>query len=147
MERNLNTLIKLSAGMDGKMDILQQLASLTVKLQQEANNRLVLIQNKAEAILVQNFELLEYTVPRLFIILPEPTSTWDKLRMSKNKFRLHFICECGDHTMSSSTNIPHHLHLALHDGYEIRQPYEFFRKYGAFILFMLELLKFGGKAS
>ncbi|KAF9276686.1 hypothetical protein BGZ68_009847 [Mortierella alpina] len=147
MERNLNTLIKLSAGMDGKMDILQQLASLTVKLQQEANNRLVLIQNKAEAILVQNFELLEYTVPRLFIILPEPTSTWDKLRMSKNKFRLHFICECGDHTMSSSTNIPHHLHLALHDGYEIRQPYEFFRKYGAFILFMLELLKFGANVT
>ncbi|KAF9966486.1 hypothetical protein BGZ70_002187 [Mortierella alpina] len=147
MVRNLNTLIKLSAGMDSKMDILQQLASLTVKLQQEANNRLVLIQNKAEAILVQNFELLEYTVPRLFIILPEPTSAWDKLRMSKNKFRLHFICECGDHTMSGSTNIPHHLHLALHDGYEIRQPYEFFQKYGAFILFMLELLKFGANVA
>ncbi|KAF9954375.1 hypothetical protein BGZ72_004628 [Mortierella alpina] len=147
MVRNLDALVKLSAGMDGKMDILQHLASLTVKLQQEANNRLVLIQNKAEAILVQNFELLEYTVPRLFIILPEPTSTWDKLRMSKNKFRLHFICECGDHTMSSSTNIPHHLHLALHDGYEIRQPYEFFQKYGAFILFMLELLKFGANVT
>ncbi|CAO3564877.1 unnamed protein product [Mortierella alpina] len=147
MARNLDTLIKLSAGMDGKMDILQQLASLTVKLQQEANNRLVLIQNKAEAILVQNFELLEYTVPRLFIILPEPTSAWDKLRMSKNKFRLHFICECGDHTMSGSTNVPHHLHLALHDGYEIRQPHEFFQKYGAFILFMLELLKFGASVA
>ncbi|KAG0209593.1 hypothetical protein BGX28_010208 [Mortierella sp. GBA30] len=145
--KNISDLVKLSAGMDGKMDVLEQLARMTVKLQQETNDRLVLIQRKAEAILVQNFELLEYTVPRLFIILPEPSSPWDKLTLSKNKFRLHFICECGDHTMSSTTKLPHHLHLARHEGYEIRQPYEFFRKYGSFLLFMLELLKFGANVT
>ncbi|KAF9978507.1 hypothetical protein BGZ75_009981, partial [Mortierella antarctica] len=39
--------------------------------------------------------------------------------------------------------VPHHLHLAKHEGYLIREPTEFFKKYGPFLLLMLELIKFG----
>ena len=83
--------------------------------QQLILDRLALIQQKAEAILVQNFELLEYTIPRLFIVLPETSTSWDPATMFRTKFRLHFICECGEHTKSTGSTIPHLLHLAKHE--------------------------------
>ncbi|KAF9101716.1 hypothetical protein BGX27_011355 [Mortierella sp. AM989] len=121
----------------GKTDMM-------LRLQQEALDRLVLVQTKAEAILTQNFELLEYTIPRLFVILPETTSSrWDPTNILGTKFRLHFICECGEHTRTATSRIPHHLHLAKHDGYEIQEPNAFFTKYAGFLTTMLEILKFG----
>ncbi|KAF9979477.1 hypothetical protein BGZ75_009657 [Mortierella antarctica] len=60
----------------------------------------------------------------------------------RTKFRLHFICEYGKHTEPSNSNVPHHLHLAKHEGYLIREPTVFFKKYGPFLLLMLELIKF-----
>ncbi|KAF9895556.1 hypothetical protein BX616_009408, partial [Lobosporangium transversale] len=67
-------------------------------LLQQALNRLAILQQKAEAILVQTFELHEYPIPRLFIILPEDRTEWDPMNILRKKFRLHFLCECGDHT-------------------------------------------------
>ncbi|KAF9352239.1 hypothetical protein BGX26_009906 [Mortierella sp. AD094] len=106
-------------------------------------DRLALIQQKAEAILVQNYELLEYTIPRLFIVLPETSTSWDPATMFRTKFRLHFICECGEHTKAPGSTIPHHLHLAKHEGYAINKPTEFFEKYGPFLMAMLQLIKMG----
>ncbi|KAF9985258.1 hypothetical protein BGZ75_003206 [Mortierella antarctica] len=115
-----------------------------LRLQQETLDRLAIVQIKAEAILTQNFELLEYTIPRLFVILPDTTSSrWDPSNLLGARFRLHFICECGDHTRTATSRIPHHLHLAKHDGYEIQEPKEFFTKYVGFLTIMLEILKFG----
>ncbi|KAF9950300.1 hypothetical protein BGZ70_001431 [Mortierella alpina] len=115
-----------------------------LRLQQETLDRLAIVQIKAEAILTQNFELLEYTIPRLFVILPDTTaSRWDPSNLLGARFRLHFICECGDHTRTATSRIPHHLHLAKHDGYEIQEPKEFFTKYIGFLTIMLEILKFG----
>ncbi|KAG0345781.1 hypothetical protein BG005_001115 [Podila minutissima] len=124
-------------------NVLEQLMHKMIDMQQQALDRLALIERKTEAILTQNYELLEYTVPRLFIVLPETTTSWDPKTMLRTKFRLHFICECGDHTKVTGSKIPHHLHLANHEGYVINKPTEFFEKYGPFLMLMLKLIKVG----
>ena len=95
----------------------KQITLEVFELQKKMDDRLNLIQRKTEAILTQNYELLEYTIPRLFIVLPEVTTSWDSVSMFSTRFRLHFICECGEHTkpaegsMVPAGNIPHELHL------------------------------------
>ncbi|GJJ76644.1 hypothetical protein EMPS_09003 [Entomortierella parvispora] len=127
----------------GRLEELVDKSEQMIRMQQEALDRLALVQTKAEAILVQNFELLEYTIPRLFIVLPETSSTkWNPSSLLGTKFRLHFICECGD-TKRPGSKIPHHLHLAKHEGYTITQPNKFFVDYGPYLLVMLTLLKHG----
>src|SRR5690349_10609612 len=42
-----------------------------IQMQQQTLDRLALIQNRVQAILVQNYELHEYPIPRLFIVLPK----------------------------------------------------------------------------
>ncbi|KAG0334005.1 hypothetical protein BG000_008716 [Podila horticola] len=114
-----------------------------LELSKQTNDRLILIQSKTEAILTQQLELAEYPIPRLFIVLPEEPVKYDPGNWFRTKFRLHFICECGEHTKANNNKVPHHLHLAKHEGYLIREPTEFFKKYGPFLLLMLELIKFG----
>ncbi|KAK3817451.1 MAG: hypothetical protein J3Q66DRAFT_430885 [Benniella sp.] len=104
------------------------------ELQMQALDRLALIQNSVRALSTQNYELHEYPIPRLFIVLPQDDS---------NKLRLYFLCECGEHTRSTNSKIPHHIHLAKHEGYEIAHPKEFFLRYGSYILTILRMLKFG----
>ncbi|KAF9949481.1 hypothetical protein BGZ72_008762 [Mortierella alpina] len=102
-------------------------------------------QYRAQIILTQTYELHEYPIPRLFVVLPEDPARWDSVNVFANKFRLYFLCECGEHTKStkSSTKIPHHIHLAKHKGYEIAQPSEFFQQYGTYALTILKMLKYG----
>ncbi|KAF8925261.1 hypothetical protein BGZ47_003403, partial [Haplosporangium gracile] len=123
--------------------ITQQIAQKVLQLSEEMKARLILIQTKTEAILNQQLELVEYPIPRLFIVLPEELTKYDPGNWFRTKFRLHFICECGKHTEPSNSKVPHHLHLAKHEGYLIREPTAFFEKYGPFLLLMLELIKFG----
>ncbi|KAG0053389.1 hypothetical protein BGZ83_001223 [Gryganskiella cystojenkinii] len=111
--------------------------------QQRMLDCLALILQKAEAILVQNYELLEYTIPRLFVVLPDASTSWDPVNKIRTKFRLHFICECGEHTKAFGSKIPHHLHLANHEGYVVNKPSDFFKKYGPFLMVMLQLIKVG----
>lgn len=132
--------------MDGLLNqghTTQEIVKLVLKETRESNDRMILIQSKTETILNQNFELHEYTIPRLFIVLPETTTSWDPKTMFRTKFRLHFICECGEHTKATGSKIPHHLHLANHEGYVINKPTEFFEKYGPFLMLMLKLIKVG----
>ncbi|KAG0013471.1 hypothetical protein BGZ81_001003 [Podila clonocystis] len=112
-------------------------------MQQQALDRLTLIQSKTESILTQQLELAEYPIPRLFIVLPEEPAKYDPGNWFRTKFRLHFICEGGKNTEASNSNVPRHLHLAKHEGYLIREPTQFFREYGPFLLLMLELIKVG----
>ncbi|KAF9176301.1 hypothetical protein BGZ49_006423, partial [Haplosporangium sp. Z 27] len=121
----------------------QEIAKQVLKEIQEIKDRLILIQSKTEAILTQNYELLEYTIPRLFIVLPDTSTSWEPTTMFYTKFRLHFICECGEHTKAPGSKIPHHLHLANHEGYVINKPTQFFEKYGPFLMLMLEMIKLG----
>ena len=123
--------------LDGLYDqgaMTQQIAREVWKLQKQMNDRLILIQNKTEAILTQQLELAEYPIPRLFIVLPEEPTKNDPGNWFRTKFQLDFICECGKHTEANNTKIPHHLHLARHEGYLVREPTKFFKKYGPFLL-------------
>ncbi|KAG0328819.1 hypothetical protein BG000_000302 [Podila horticola] len=118
------------------------------ELQKQMNNQLILIQSKTEvilteAILTQQLELAEYPMPRLFIVLPKELPKYDPGDGFRTKFRLHFICECGEYTEETGDKIPNHFHLAKHEGYVISRPTEFFSKYGPFLMLMLELIKFG----
>ncbi|KAF9536368.1 hypothetical protein EC957_011235, partial [Mortierella hygrophila] len=94
-------------------DVIEKLAHRMIDLQQQALDRLVLIQSKTEAILTQQLELTEYPIPRLFIVLPEEPAKYDPGNWFRTKFRLHFISNA------------------------------FFKKYGPFLLLMLELIKVG----
>ncbi|GJJ71876.1 hypothetical protein EMPS_04233 [Entomortierella parvispora] len=116
---------------------------ITQLLVQQSLDRLVLIERKTEAILTQNYELLEFTIPRLFIVLPDKKSPWDFKNKFRTKFCLHFICECGEHTEAPGSNVRHRPHLARHEGYVVSKPTELFEKYGPLLLLMLEMLKAG----
>ncbi|KAF9090096.1 hypothetical protein BGX27_002350, partial [Mortierella sp. AM989] len=97
-----------------------------ISLQNQALDRLAILQKHAQAILVQNFELHEYPIPRFFIILPVDQTKWNPKKILENKFRLHFLCECGDHTVKASKTSQNNIHIAKHEGYEIRNGTEFF---------------------
>ncbi|KAF9950223.1 hypothetical protein BGZ70_001457 [Mortierella alpina] len=105
---------------DGLTAICDEIGNNVIKAlqnQQLMLDRLALIQQKAEGILF------------------------------RTKFRLHFICECGEHTKPTGNAIPHHLHLAKHEGYAINKPTEFFEKYGPSLMLMLEMLKVGANVA
>jgi len=82
-----------------------ELTAHVIKLQEEmkqlqiqALDRLALLQNNVRALLTQTYELHEYPIPRLFIVLPDNRSSWNPMDFFSNKFRLYFLCECGEHT-------------------------------------------------
>ncbi|KAG0308048.1 hypothetical protein BGZ99_001294, partial [Dissophora globulifera] len=129
-----------------KMGQLQnEMKQLQIKNHDEAMGQLAALQSRIQAVLTQTFELHEYPIPRLFIVLSQDPAGWDAVDPFTNKFRLYFLCECGEHTKlaNGKTKIPHHIHLAKHEGYEITRPTEFFRQYGPYILTILKMLKLG----
>ncbi|KAI8606287.1 hypothetical protein EDD21DRAFT_423449 [Dissophora ornata] len=101
--------------------------------QQQVLDRLAIMQSRIQAVLTQTYELHEYPIPRLFIVLP--------------KFRLFFLCECGAHTKTERSRISHEIHLAKHEGYDVDRPTEFFEKYGSYVLTMMQMLKYGFAAA
>ncbi|KAG9069746.1 hypothetical protein KI688_009071 [Linnemannia hyalina] len=115
------------------------------QLQQRALDQLAMLQSRVQAVLTQTYELHEYPIPRLFVVLPQDPSGWDAVNPFSNKFRLYFLCECGEHTRSINckTDISHDIHFAKHEGYEIVRPSEFFQQYGPYVLTILKMLKFG----
>ncbi|KAG0287136.1 hypothetical protein BGZ97_007190, partial [Linnemannia gamsii] len=131
-----------------------------LKMQQETIDRLIVNQQRVDAILVQNYELHEYPIPRLFVVLPDSFRDWDPRNFLMERFRLHFLCECSDDcdpdsrqsassdklgiTAGNITNpipVKNSIHLAKHDGYELSRPTEFFHQYGPYVLAMLRILQ------
>ncbi|KAF9959184.1 hypothetical protein BGZ72_010120 [Mortierella alpina] len=151
----------------------QEMQERMLRMQKQAIDRLAIIQSRVHAVLTQTYELHEYPIPRLFIVLPADTQRRDKvLSPFTTRFRLYFLCECGEHTKqqhgafsreqqtwstetggdsgntsykdnSGSRMATHHIHLAKHEGYDLDRPTEFFRKYGSHILTLLQMLKYG----
>ncbi|KAF9551518.1 hypothetical protein EC957_008187 [Mortierella hygrophila] len=115
------------------------------QLQQRTLDQLVVLQSRVQAVLTQTYELHEYPIPRLFVVIPQDPLGWDAVNPFSSKFRLYFLCECGEHTKSadSKTKISHNIHFAMHEGYEIARPSEFFQQYGFYVLTILKMLKFG----
>ncbi|KAF9979846.1 hypothetical protein BGZ75_009160 [Mortierella antarctica] len=112
---------------------------------QKEMKQMALLLSYVQAVLTQTCELYEYPTPRLFIVLPQDPARWNSVHVFANKFQLYFLCECGEHTKPtySRTNIPHHIHLPQHQGYEIARPSEFFQHYGSYVLAILKMLKYG----
>ncbi|KAG0251999.1 hypothetical protein BG011_007277, partial [Mortierella polycephala] len=81
----------------------------------------------------------------IVIVLPVGPPNLKELHPSQTRFRLFFLCECGEHTrtVARQSNISHHIHLAKHEGYEIENPEEFFQHYGTYVLSLLQMLKYG----
>ncbi|KAF9990533.1 hypothetical protein BGZ75_001406 [Mortierella antarctica] len=111
------------------------------QLQIQALGQLAVLQDRIKAVLTQTYELHEYPIPRLFVVLPQDLSKWRTRDPFSNKFRLYFLCECGEHTESIDSNME--IHFAMHEGYEIARPTEFFQLYGSHVLAILKMLKFG----
>ncbi|KAF8963701.1 hypothetical protein BGZ46_000918 [Entomortierella lignicola] len=139
----LDRMVKMQLEAKEKDDKMILMQDQLLDLQNKTYERLAILQKHVHAILVQSFELHEYPVPRLFIILPVDKSKWDPTRILENKFRLHFLCECGNHAMESSKNKERQIHLVKHEGYEIKDSTEFFKKYGKYILILMQALKTG----
>ncbi|KAF8978067.1 hypothetical protein BGZ46_006847 [Entomortierella lignicola] len=124
--------------------------------------RLEQIRSSVFEFLSERHSAHEYTVPRLFVVLPDDdnssatsttTTAAEANRVgaagvspsSDPRYRLYFLCEC-----SASFTLPlgsglNHLHIAKHEGYPIdpdRQD-EFFKRYGAMVLMLLYYLKYG----
>jgi len=102
------------------------------------------VQYRVQAVLAQPSPKLP--IPRLFIILPAPTAAVDGQGASPSmQFRLHFLCECGSHTMDKDCSQPHEVHLANHPGYDLDNQEEFIKKYGSYLLTMMYMAKYGIK--
>lgn len=119
-------------------------------VQKQTINRLVATQERVDALLVQNFELHEYPIPRRFVVLPDSYNTLDPRRAASQRYRLYFLCECGEYCgtdedrerdASSSVPVKNQVHLANHEGYELTRPTEFFERYGPYVLGLLRILK------
>jgi len=92
--------------------------------------------------------LEELPVPMFFIILPKDTSLSEGQRKSPTlTFRLHFLCEGLSHSSTNDTKGRSDIHMTNHLGYDIKDPKEFFGKYGPYILTTMYMIKYGAIAS
>lgn len=91
------------------------------------------------------FNLPNHSIPRMFIIFPEPTAklniTGNIANIVSRSYRLFFLCECGDSVAAAASTIDggvsHKMHFAHHEGYEIRTPKAFIQKYGRHMIKVL----------
>ncbi|KAI1296401.1 hypothetical protein EDD11_007336 [Mortierella claussenii] len=135
--------------MDRKQDEIDRKQNEMIQLQRETIDRVSTIQGRIQALLTQTYQLHEYPIPRLFIVLPKATirrrDRWGK--PGTKPFQLFFLCECGAHTQTLGSRIPHNIHPARHEGYDLDRPSEFFEKYGTYILTILQMMKYGAAAA
>ncbi|KAF9360365.1 hypothetical protein BGX34_007806 [Mortierella sp. NVP85] len=116
----------------------------TSHLQKLALDRLLAIQK--EILSEPNLDSQEMAHPRLFVVLPTTAGIVDSHdELYATQFRLHFLCECGYHTMSKKSIGMHTIHLTQHPGYALNNPSGFFDKYGSYLLSMLYMIKHGAK--
>ncbi|KAG0198120.1 hypothetical protein BGX28_008406 [Mortierella sp. GBA30] len=141
MQLETRTLQLESLEKDDKMLHMQDLLHNQTN---QALDRLATLQKHARAIFVQNFELHEYPIQRLFVILPVDQGKWNPKWVLENKLRQHFLCECVDRTVEAGKGGGQsRIHIAKLDGYEIRNGTEFFLKYGKYMPILLYILKTG----
>ncbi|KAF9354671.1 hypothetical protein BGX26_007508 [Mortierella sp. AD094] len=118
-------------------------------MQQHALDRLALIKSRIQAILVQNLQWHDCPIPRLFVVLPRDVGNGSDGgssgagNSSQPTFRLHFLCECGEHTQTKGSKLSHHIHVTEHSGYSIESHTEFFKHFGSYTLSLLQMLRYG----
>lgn len=91
------------------------------------------------------FALPDHSIPRMFIVVPEPTAKYNPSNMMYRSYRLFFLCECGNLLAAAASTvdggISRTMHFAHHEGYEIRTPKAFIRKYGKHMMKVLEAIQ------
>jgi hypothetical protein len=141
---------ELKTEMIKNMELSTRVVELAEKKEphNQSLDQMELIRRRVHSLLTRNYDLYENPTPRLFFALPlVHPSSWNSQDPFSNTFRLYFLCDCGEHTMSTKSRTTHHIHLAKHDGYDITHPKEFFQEYGLHVLTVLQMLKFGISAS
>ncbi|KAI8358169.1 hypothetical protein B0O80DRAFT_275402 [Mortierella sp. GBAus27b] len=123
---------------------LDQIRGQFSRRQLEILNRHIVMHDRIQALL-RDFTK-ELSAPRFFFILPKDIDQDYTEDASASLFRLHFLCECGSHTMSKDSKDPHEVHMTDHPGYDLKRPKEFFDKYGAYVLTMMYMIKYGAMA-
>ncbi|KAG0088720.1 hypothetical protein BGZ93_010267, partial [Podila epicladia] len=84
-----------------------------------------------------------YPAPRLFIVLPADLDIWIDSDMATHSFRLFFMCENKKQECEAPEDMPQHIHLSNHPGYNLQRPQEFFQIYGDYVLRMLQMVEYG----
>ncbi|KAI1299064.1 hypothetical protein EDD11_006548 [Mortierella claussenii] len=106
--------------------------------------RLATIQNHIQAVLAHSYDLKDYPIPHLFIVLAKSPHTQSLFTVpDTHRFRLFFLCECGIHHTPGGSRTPQQIHLTKHGGYDIEKPSEFFQKYGPYVMAMMYMIKHG----
>lgn len=129
-------------------EILQKIHQLQEKVDmadRESLNRQSVIQYRVQALL--NTPSIGVLPPRFFIVLPKDIDLEHGQDKSSRLFRVHFLCECGSHTMTKNAKTMHEVHMTDHTGYDLKRPREFFDKYGSYVLTTMYMVKYGAVAS
>ncbi|KAG0089422.1 hypothetical protein BGZ93_002052 [Podila epicladia] len=82
-------------------------------------------------------------LPTTLSVLSDPIGKADGIHA---RFQLMLLCECGDHTRKSTSNMPHVVHLHEHQPYDIQQSEYLFAEYGRYILATMRLIRAGYSA-
>ncbi|KAG0075745.1 hypothetical protein BGZ90_009538 [Linnemannia elongata] len=130
--------------------------------QGEHSSRPLVVQYRTVSSYLQRYELPEWHIPRMFVVLPEPFENCDTNNLSVNDFRLYFLCDCDHHcytnaaiSASISSGSPTFataspltpiaakkcIHVVRREGYELLLPTEFLDHYGLYVLGLLRILK------
>ncbi|KAF9383313.1 hypothetical protein CPB97_006584 [Podila verticillata] len=122
-----------------------KMQEIHARMMAEVLERMQKLDKRVEALATMTLELFEFQVPRLFIVLPDKLDLWgDIWNPLTERFRLYFLCECGEHTKDpANSNRPNHIHMALHEGYPVTRPNEFFKQYGTYLLTVMEMVRYG----
>ncbi|KAF9214484.1 hypothetical protein BGZ59_003625 [Podila verticillata] len=122
-----------------------KMQEMHARMMTEVLERTQKLDKRVKALATMTLELFEFQVPRLFIVLPDKLDSWgDIWNPLTERFRLYFLCECGEHTKDpTNSNRPNHIHMALHEGYPVTRPNEFFKQYGPYLLTVMEMVRYG----
>ncbi|KAF8954507.1 hypothetical protein BGZ46_002891, partial [Entomortierella lignicola] len=80
-------------------EVLSEIGEIKRKLEEvKPNSETTLVNtqrilDRTEAILTQAYELFEYPIPRLFIVVPDNGLKWDPANLFEKTYRLYFLCE------------------------------------------------------
>lgn len=87
------------------------------------------------------FTPLEYATPSLFLILPSDRTFWEDADPSTHTLRLYFLCGYTSQDRSAWEPPQQNIHIADHQGYEIKRPQEFLDRYGHYALRVLKMMQ------
>ncbi|KAG0339226.1 hypothetical protein BG000_002595 [Podila horticola] len=84
----------------------------------------------------------DYATSSLLIALPLDLNAWDDSDPLTHRLRIYYLCDNWIQR-GARNDIPQHVHLCNHPGYDIKRQQEFIQTYGDYILRVLLLVRHG----